>query len=84
MENITFRDPAVAGIMEKRFVEARLHTDGLKPEHDEVRNLRDRMTSGNQTTPIYFVVDPKTEQPVARLDGSYKTKFIEMIQRFGD
>ncbi len=82
MENLTFRDPAVAGIMREKFVEARLHTDGEEPQHDQVRALRDELTSGNQTTPIYIIVDPTSGEQLARLDGSYHGKFIDMIRKF--
>jgi hypothetical protein len=80
MENKTFRAPAVAGLLREKFVEARLHTDGEEPVHDEIRTLRDQLTSGNLTTPIYIVMDPVTGAQIGRLNGAFEDRFIRMIQ----
>lgn len=63
MEEGTFRRPAVAGILEKHYVEARLHAD-----YDEIKDLQLEMT-GSLAQPIYLIVDPGSEEQLGRVDG---------------
>ena len=67
MEEGVFHHPAVAGILEERFVEARIHTDSL--EHPENADLQLEMTK-SIAQPIYLVVDPKDGTQHARRDGA--------------
>ncbi len=67
MEKGVFHHPAVAGILEKRFVEARIHTDRVG--HPEDRELQLKMTD-SIAQPIYLVVDPKDGTQHARRDGA--------------
>ena len=74
MELNLFRRPAVARVLEERFVEARLHTD-----HDEYARLQLEMT-GSLALPIYLVIDPETMQQHGRVDGALEEKFIELLE----
>ena len=67
MEKGVFHHPAVAGILEERFVEARIHTDSL--EHPENADLQLEMTQ-SIAQPIYLVVDPKDGTQHSRRDGA--------------
>lgn len=67
MEQSVFRTPAVAGLLEERFVEARLHNDGKHKE--AIRQLQEEMTR-SKATPIYLIVDPATGEQHGRMDGA--------------
>ena len=67
MEKSVFREPAVAGLLEERFVEARLHNDGKHAE--AIRQLQEEMTH-SKATPIYLIVDPATGEQHGRMDGA--------------
>jgi len=56
MEEKIFPSPAVAGILEPGFVEARLHTDG--PPREEENKARQKEMTESYATPIYVIVDP--------------------------
>lgn len=56
MEQYVFPSPAVAGVLEQGFVEARLHTDG-EENIDRILALQAELT-GSVATPYYLVVDP--------------------------
>ncbi len=63
MENAIFLRPAVAGIMQKHFVEARHHTDTQNTLTEEQfaanRKLQDELAL-TKANPFFVVVDPKT------------------------
>jgi hypothetical protein len=59
MEKSVFPSPAVAGVLEERFVEARLHTDGTK-NIDRILQLQAELTQ-SVATPYYLVIDPSVE-----------------------
>ncbi|MCR9244254.1 MAG: hypothetical protein NXI31_04425 [bacterium] len=69
MEGTVFRDPAVADLMKKHFVEARLHVDSQSYLTDAQwaanQKARDEIGEGTLTLPFYVVVDPKTGESVA-------------------
>ena len=67
MEKGVFHHPAVAGILEEKFVEARIHTDSL--EHPENADLQLQMTK-SVAQPIYLVVDPKDGAQHSRRAGA--------------
>ncbi len=67
MEKGVFHHPAVAGILEQRFVEARIHTDRVG--HPEDRDLQLKMTD-SLAQPIYLVLDPYDGTQYARHDGA--------------
>lgn len=66
MEENFFRRPAVAGVLQE-FVEARLHTDGVK-NIDRILELRDLYT-GSYANPMYVVVDTSDEEKLALFEG---------------
>ncbi len=81
MEKGVFHHPAVAGILEEKFVEARIHTDSL--EHPGNADLQLQMTQ-SIAQPIYLVVDPKDGAQHARRDGATLTDdqpFIDFLNR---
>lgn len=82
MEDDIFLRPAVAGIMQQHFVEARLHVDLQKhlTEQQFTRNkeLQKQMTR-SRGMPTFVVVDAKTgkklgETPVVGLSPSAQTE----------
>ena len=76
-----FHPPAVAGILEEKFVEARIPTDSL--EHPGNADLQLQMTQ-SIAQPIYLVVDPKDGAQHARRDGATLTDdqpFIDFLNR---
>lgn len=68
MENSVFPSPAVAGILNQSFVEARLHTDGS----DNIERILElqRQLTGSVATPIYVLIDPRTGAKEAQFLGS--------------
>ena len=66
MEAGTFIRPAVAGILEKSFVEARLHTDEA-----QLYALQFEMV-GTHANPYYLIVDPTDERIVAHFDRALR------------
>lgn len=73
MEEGFFRKPAVAGVLEERFVEARLHTD-----FPELAELQLEMTQ-SKALPIYLVVDPGIGAQHGRVDGGLKEAFVRLL-----
>ena len=57
MEEKIFLRPAVAGELEKGFIEARLHTDGAgDAKYDRDRELQQKYTN-SVANPIYVITD---------------------------
>ncbi len=78
MEERVFRLPAVAGILESRFVEARLHTDG-ESNIDRILALQKEL-AGSPATPVYLVVDPDSGEILTKLEGPRGTDlFVEFL-----
>ncbi len=78
MEGGVFHDPAVAEILETKFVEARLHTDYKENREREMRMVQ------STAQPIYLVLDPVTEEVHARFDGASvvsNAPFIEFLEQ---
>ena len=67
MEEKVFPKPAVAGILESSYVEARLHADGQK-NIEQIRELQHELAK-SVATPIYVVVDPVTQEPLGHFEG---------------
>lgn len=63
-----FPSPAVAGVLSKNYVEARLHTDGKK-NIERILELQRELT-GSIATPIYVLIDPETEDKKGSFLGS--------------
>lgn len=92
MEGVTFRDPAVASVLKRHFVESRLHMDGddVVPSHlmERHRDLQDELI-GNPAMPFYAILDPDTDEFLFRshLRGGdaevWKKDFLAMFERIG-
>ncbi|MEW6071639.1 MAG: hypothetical protein AB1726_03455 [Planctomycetota bacterium] len=67
MEENIFPKPAVAGLLETRYVEARLHDDGVT-NIDRILQLKKDLT-GTLARPVYLVLDPATERTLAKREG---------------
>ena len=68
MEKNVFHLPAVAGILNKNYLEARLHADG-DVNIERIRELQQTLAK-SVATPFYVVVDPKTGETMATLAGA--------------
>ncbi len=81
MEEEIFRLPAVAGILEKSFVEARLHTDG-RTNIERILALQQELAQ-SVATPFYVLVDPANAKKLASFAGSTRDaeRFAEFLGR---
>lgn len=83
MEDNVFPRPAVAGILEPSYVEARLHTDNPRenPNIERIQELQRELT-GSVATPIYVALDPRTGEKRAVFEGSTydEEKFAEFLR----
>ena len=68
MEKNVFHLPAVAGLLNENYVEARLHADGAV-NIDRIRELQLELAE-SVATPFYVVVDPKTGAKKATFEGA--------------
>lgn len=87
MEDTVFPSPAVAELMQKELVEARLHTDTQNTLTDaqfaENRRLQAEL-AGSKANPYFVIVDPHTGKVLKKggLSGGYTewpavwTKFV--------
>ena len=67
MELGKFREEPIAPILEKHYVEARLHTDG-KDHIDRIKELQEQYVGGIGL-PNYIIVDPDTLKKHGRYEG---------------
>ncbi len=77
MEKGVFHQPAVAGILEHQFVEARLHVDYSENLERELEMAK------SNAQPIYLVLDPTTEVVHAKFEGASMVSsdpFIEFLE----
>ncbi|MFY9344877.1 MAG: hypothetical protein WAT39_20455 [Planctomycetota bacterium] len=90
MEDDIFLRPAVAGLMRKGFVEARLHTDIPKSNSAATfaRNKElQQQWAGTRAMPTFVVVDPKTGRelgetpPVGLSPSALEANWIAFLQR---
>ena len=65
MEEHLFPRPAVAEVLERRYVEARLHTDGQR-NLQKILELQDELAA-SAATPFYVIVDPKDARDAREL-----------------
>jgi len=78
MEEKIFPRPAVAGILEEKYVEARLHADG-EVNVERIHQLQDAVAR-SRATPLYLVIDPATESELSRQEGaSSEETFLEFL-----
>ena len=61
-EEKVFPSPIVFELLDRQFVEARLHTDGDRGE--ELTAFQEKLAH-NAATPVYLVLDPATERVLA-------------------
>jgi len=83
MEEKIFLKPAVAGLLRKHFVEARIHTDS-PIKGAEQRALAQKL-AGSLANPQYVIVDPTTMKPskTFSLSGGWSTweaKFSKFLK----
>ena len=81
MEESIFPLPAVAGIMNDNFIEARLHADG-EVNIDRIKELQMTLAQ-SVATPIYLIVDPKTGEKRATLEGATlgdESRFVAFLE----
>ena len=95
MEDDVFLRPAVAGLMKKGFVEARLHVDlqkSLTKEQFARNHELQKQFASTRAMPTFVVVDPKTgtklgETPPVGLGPAALTEnwrqFLEQMQQAG-
>ena len=84
MEQKVFRRPAVAGILVKDFVEARLHTDtGDKLARAHILELQKEL-SGSVANPFYVTMDPRSGKVLGKYAGATladDSPFVEFLTR---
>lgn len=79
MEEKVFPKPAVAGELKKKFIEARLHTDG-GPRAEENRNLQQEKVKSS-ANPYYVIIDPETDQILRKRAGFIlEGKFVDFLR----
>lgn len=86
MEESIFPAPAVAGILKKHYVEARLHTDDQSnPERSaRLEALQQEMVQ-SLAQPYYVVIDPETREQLGTIAGSgSERKFVRFFEKFID
>ena len=64
-EEFTFAEKSVEDILNKKFIEARLHTDRNGPFREQILTLQ-RELSGTSALPSYVVVDPESGQALVK------------------
>lgn len=77
-----FPRPAVRRVLEERYVEARLHTDG-DANIDRILEVRDRFADGNVANPYYVIVDPRTNQRLDTFPGGTprESVWLDFLER---
>lgn len=79
MEEKIFPRPAVAEELSKKFIEARLHTDGGSRQQANVE-LQEKLT-GSRANPIYVILEPASGRILRREDGAMReSKFLEFLR----
>jgi hypothetical protein len=79
MEGTILPTPAVAGVLNSSFVEARLHCD-LGSNADANKAIQERLT-GSIALPIYAVIDPATEEVLGTQAGfTLKDDFVAFLR----
>jgi len=76
--------PKIAALLEKDFVEARLHTDHTDAEKGDANRKRQMQMVGFVASPFYVAIDPVTEQELGKfqLPGSdWENAFAEFLQK---
>jgi hypothetical protein len=84
MEKIIMPKPAVAEVLERNYIEARLHTDKPIPGIERIRELQLKFAE-SVANPVYVTVDPEKELRLGRYEGSAITErdeenFIQFLK----
>ena len=66
MEQGVFLQPSVSLLLDRYFVEARLHLDG-DVNLDRIRALQDKY-AGHQGLPVYVVIDPDSQEVLGKFE----------------
>ena len=86
MEEKIFRLPAVSGLLQEHFVEARLHNDdhGHPDVMLRVQKLQDEL-AGTRATPHYLILEPGSRRTLDVFEGpdlfSGGAKFGEFLRK---
>jgi hypothetical protein len=81
MEMKVFPAPAVAAVLQKKYVEARIHTD-----HEELgakNRARQLEMTNSVAQPIYLLIDPENGEVHGRLEGAMlgdNQPFIDFLE----
>ena len=84
MEDGLFLVPAVAALLKKEFVESRIHNDGGDAKRQAEVKAWQQKTVHSLATPIYLILDPRTQEELARFDGvTFKPEVFEEFLKKG-
>ena len=82
MEKKFLPKPAVAGILEEHYIEARLHTDRPSvPQLERILEIQEKFAE-SEALPIYVTVDPETERRLGKYEGSRPAQFSDEEEAF--
>ena len=90
MEGVTFHNPQLAELLNKKAVESRLHMDfpgRIKPANWVVQRRMQEELIGSQAMPYYAIVDPVTNEFLYRLyisGGDYGLLLDRFVEIFED
>ena len=73
--------PAVAAVLNKSFVEARLYTDG-EENNERILELQDKL-SGTLANPTFVLVEPGAERKLCQLQGKRSAKTFKRFLEAG-
>ena len=71
MEKSYFSQDEFAEVLNKNYIEARLHTDMAKTPETQMKRIREKQREfvGHKSMPVYVIVDPETGKVVDKLEG---------------
>ncbi len=71
MEKSYFSKDEFAEVLQKNYIEARLHTDKTETPEAQMQRIREKQKEfvGHRAMPVYVVVDPETGKAVNKLEG---------------
>ena len=71
MEKSYFSQDEFAEVLNKNYIEARLHTDMVKTPEAQRKRIREKQREfvGHKSMPVYVIVDPETGKVVDKLEG---------------
>ena len=81
MENSILPSPSVAGVLNGKYVEARLFTDG-EENIERILELQDRL-SGTLANPTFVLVEPGSERKLAQLQGKRSAQTFKRFLEAG-